>query len=213
MSVAQPGQAVLLVGSSARLTNNVIRQGECAGYAVDVEGGSNLGGGAILHSNTIEGGGCAGTNVGIYLAAREGGRPLTEIRNNIIRGVGGVCTDGSFAFIGLVEANAMSDPSIAENNDFFNAPQGLYVDEGDVSNPLTTAAAINLLDDLVAVGDNLDVVPGLDASWHLTNTSLLIDKGTATNAPETDFDDGGIRPVGDAYDIGADEFGSPSSGG
>jgi len=206
-SVARPGQAVLLVESSARLTNNVIRQGTCAGYAVDVQGGTNLGGGATLHSNTIEGGGCSGANVGIHLVAEEGAPPMTEIRNNIIRGLELSCPGNPLAFVALQEANAQSDPSIVQNNDFFHAPLGLYVDEG--STVLTTAAQINGLGDLVAVGDNLSVNPGLDTTWHLTNTSQLIDQGIATNAPRTDFDDGGMRPAGDGYDIGADEFGSP----
>ncbi|GAB4478245.1 MAG: hypothetical protein Kow0088_17930 [Anaerolineales bacterium] len=40
---------------------------------------------------------------------------------------------------------------------------------------------------------------------HLTSTSIAIDQGCQLAAPSVDFD-GDLRPVGNGYDIGADEW-------
>jgi hypothetical protein len=50
------------------------------------------------------------------------------------------------------------------------------------------------------------VIPAL-GDYHLATGSVAIDHGTSTGAPNRDID-GQSRPIGAAYDIGADEFGS-----
>ncbi|UCH35072.1 MAG: hypothetical protein JSV65_01600, partial [Armatimonadota bacterium] len=205
------GKGVYLMNSAARLTNNVIEQGRCPGMAVDILPGSNLGG-PTLHSNTIEGGECWGTNVGVNILAGTASPPTTVLRNNIIRGIVLPCP---LTFIGLWERTPEADPAIVENNAFYNAPDGLYIDE--MATMLISAAEINALDaqpETTAFG-NIDDDCLLDATWHLPAGSLCIDAGTSTNAPPHDFDPGGMRPVdgdgsnSDEWDIGADEFGTP----
>jgi hypothetical protein len=44
-----------------------------------------------------------------------------------------------------------------------------------------------------------------DGDYHLTKSSCCIDTGTDVDAPDYDID-GDIRPQGDGYDMGADEF-------
>jgi hypothetical protein len=71
-----------------------------------------------------------------------------------------------------------------------------YSDLGDV------ALHGGTLNDL---GGNLAVDPMLDATYELQPGSALIDAGTCTGAPSTDFE-GDPRPSGTGCDIGADEF-------
>ncbi len=58
----------------------------------------------------------------------------------------------------------------------------------------------NIEEDPVFVNANLD-------NFHLQESSKAIDKGIATNAPDTDFE-GNKRPVNDKWDIGAFEYDS-----
>jgi len=44
-----------------------------------------------------------------------------------------------------------------------------------------------------------------NGDYHLTDSSCCIDTGTDVGAPDYDID-GDIRPCGDGYDMGADEF-------
>jgi len=57
---------------------------------------------------------------------------------------------------------------------------------------------------------NIDADPlfadAINGDYRLTEGSPCIDTGTAEGAPDIDFE-GGPRPVGDGYDMGADEFG------
>ncbi len=55
------------------------------------------------------------------------------------------------------------------------------------------------------LGGNVAVDPQLDATYELLPGSPLIDAGTCTGAPSTDFE-GDPRPSGAGCDIGADEF-------
>jgi hypothetical protein len=57
---------------------------------------------------------------------------------------------------------------------------------------------------VIDLGSNVTVDPQL-AGFKLAATSPLIDAGSCTGAPMTDFD-GDPRPTGAGCDIGADEF-------
>jgi len=58
---------------------------------------------------------------------------------------------------------------------------------------------------LIWEAGNIDVDPRLTRDGHLCADSLIIDMGTELDAPIYDID-GEFRPIGDAVDIGADEF-------
>jgi hypothetical protein len=60
----------------------------------------------------------------------------------------------------------------------------------------------------ILTSDNLDADPNLDATFHLQAGSLLIDNGTALEAPSNDFEDD-ARPEGAEVDIGPDEYVAP----
>ena len=60
-------------------------------------------------------------------------------------------------------------------------------------------------------GDPLFANPSA-GDFHLQNNSPAIDSGSAARAPGQDFE-GGSRPIGAGFDIGADEFGSDSGPG
>ncbi len=60
----------------------------------------------------------------------------------------------------------------------------------------------------IITSGNLDADPSLDATFHLQAGSVLIDNGTALEAPPNDFD-GDARPLGAEVDIGPDEYVAP----
>ena len=56
----------------------------------------------------------------------------------------------------------------------------------------------------ISAAKNDEGDPLLDGGWHITDGSPCIDTGTATDAPDADFE-GDARPVGQGVDIGHDE--------
>jgi hypothetical protein len=81
--------------------------------------------------------------------------------------------------------------------------QTLYVESGSTHH--TTIAAVNaMVVGSSAIGDNLDTDPKVDAEGHVGLGSLARDSGTQDDAADHDMD-GDSRPLGDGYDIGADE--------
>jgi hypothetical protein len=157
-----------------------------------------------VHSNTIDATGraiaCSSYAVALDLlgAAPSGG--LGIFRNNIMRA--GICTN---ARVGFAERAVSVDPRVFQNNDIdpTGAPTALYLDEG--TTPVTTAAGIDLLGDMVK-GGTISADPLFKAyptDLRLSPGSPCADMGTATGAPALDFD-GAIRDS--KPDIGADEL-------
>jgi putative metal-binding protein len=187
--------AARLDRSTAKLTNNVIQQGGGPGAGVEVSG--SLGGpGPILDSNTILMA-CPsiGTGIGVRIVAGTGAGPLPVVESNIIALPAAPCS----GVLGVLETGAAADPLLFAYNDLWNAPDGLYVDEG--TETLTSIGAVNGLPE---AGQNLWCDPAMDPTGHIAVASCCVDAGTPERAPTTDFD-GQPRPFGGGYDIGSDE--------
>ena len=120
--------------------------------------------------------------------------PSGVFRNNIVRhtAAGGITMP-------VRELDTMADLRIFENNDLYDPTSGgVYVDEG------TTTLNITQVNTTIGTG-NIDLTCQLNATWHIPVTSPCRNAGTATGAPDHDFDADG-RPRETFYDIGADEY-------
>lgn len=204
----------LAANAAARIQNNVIDAGSCAGVVPSSQWygvRAVLGGGVNeldMHSNSILGGGAAGvacTSRGVSLdidpLSTPPGGGLGVLRNNIID-AGSCSTRHAFE-----EASASADPRVFENNDLWpSGATALYRDEA-ATNLATATAVDNLLD--MQVAQTLDVDPQwtrdpANGLYRLGAASMCRDAGTATGTPGNDFE-GEHRPGGAAADIGADE--------
>jgi hypothetical protein len=204
---------VRLENSSARLRNNLVLGGQCAGAgALSFRGLHIVSSGTShspdVHSNSIEPLGISGDcqSIGVLVERASGADSATAgvLRNNIISA--GVC-NVRFA---VSEAAGASLQSL-RNNDLYGPtgepPATSLVLYHHGSTDATTAAEVNAI---ALAGANISADPGY-ASYprelHLTEESPCIDQGTGDGAPASDGD-GHARPVGDGYDIGAYEFAS-----
>lgn len=161
-----------------------------------------------VHSNSIDAGlgvgSCTSRAVGILVPPGGTVPPRGVYRNNVLRATNG-CTGGRF---GLWESNASADPRVVQNNDFFDAPSGLYFDEGTTAR--NSAVAIDGMTDISVggsvVGDPMYVFWPSDVHLSSAAVSPCRRAGTTIGAPATDFD-GQARPApaGTNPDIGADE--------
>jgi hypothetical protein len=205
---------VLLENASARLSNNLIFGGQCAGTGAQaayyglhlVAGGTGItpASESDVHSNDIEPQGSSGDcqSIGVFLERTGGGSgPAAGVlRNNIVSA--GVC--------GLRYAVNESNGAalrLFENNDVY-APEAsattnaVLYHRGD--SDATTVAGVNAL---AGASKNISADPkyaSYPTDLHLGGESLCIDRGTATGAPTTDAD-ATPRPQGDGFDIGAYE--------
>ncbi len=196
--------ALYLRGTTSLVTNNTIVDGAFGGLVEVVRYDVLALGPAlrnvILHSNTIRYDACTacGPRVGLAIASTSGAAsgPSGIVRNNIIEhnGVGGVTRP-------VIERDAMADFFSFENNDLFDPNVGglVYVDEG------TTPISITLVNALSGYAANIDVDCAPNASFHIAAASACRDTGTATGAPDHDFESD-RRPQNGSFDIGADEF-------
>ncbi len=203
---------VWLESSSARLLNNRILGGQCAGTEAQVFCGLHLVASGTsaspdVHSNDIEPAGLSTDcqSIGILVEPASGADSATAgvLRNNIISA--GVC-NRRFA---ISEAAGATLKSL-QNNDLY-APTGepstttslVLYRHGNTD--ATTAAQVNLI---ALASGNISAAPEY-ASYpndlHLTEQSPCIDQGTSAGAPASDVD-GNARPVGAGYDIGAYEL-------
>jgi hypothetical protein len=97
-------------------------------------------------------------------------------------------------------AVATVNNSILWGNDGVDlAGPGLVVNFSDVSSPTIGLPGIG------NIGEDPRFVDASGADYHLTADSAAIDAGTALGAPLRDVD-GDLRPLGEGYDMGADEF-------
>jgi hypothetical protein len=196
--------AVYLRSIGAVLTNNVIRDGASM-RAVDVVRLHHIalgpvGAMPVLHSNTIQYNSCTacGPRVGLGIVGIPGALsgPQGIVRNNVIEhgGIGGTTRP-------VVERDIAADLFAFENNDLYDPTAGplVYVDEG------TTPLTIVQVNALGGAAANIDVDCQLNATWHIPNSSMCVDAGTAAGAPDHDFDPN-RRPLVLGYDIGADEY-------
>jgi hypothetical protein len=194
--------------SYARLVNNIITPGACAGIGaispVQLYGIRQINGPTNephIHSNTIDGGRSTGTCTGraVSILAATAGIASGVYRNNILHA--GLCTTR----YGIQELTPLAaDPRVVENNAFWNATAGQYLDEGTTA--INLEGAIDGLADIVSAG-NLVRDPGFVAAFgdvHLASGSACIDRGTTIGLPPNDYD-GDSRPLGAGPDIGADE--------
>ena len=110
-------------------------------------------------------------------------------------------------------------PEGLQNNDFHvpnlagnDALYSLWDGTQNQRQSLTLITDVNALNAngllSILTSDNLDADPNLDATFHLQAGSLLIDNGTALEAPSNDFEDD-ARPEGAEVDIGPDEYVAP----
>jgi hypothetical protein len=202
---------VWLESSSARLQNNRILGGQCAGAGAPVFCGLHLISSGTshspdVHSNDIEPLGLSTDcqSIGILVEPASGADSTTTgvLRNNVISA--GVC-NSRFAISEAAGATLQS----LQNNDLY-APTGepsaaTLVLYHHGNSDATTAAQVNAIS--LAKG-NISADPqyaSYPRDLHLTAQSPCIDQGTSDDAPASDAD-GKARPAGMGYDVGAYEL-------
>jgi len=177
-----------------RLTNGVVANNSTVGA-----------GGGLLTSNFqgAQGSTLDATVVSSTITrntAKTGGRCSTTC---IRLGGGGIYTNGSL-HLALTDTILYGNliRGIGTGRDFFNEGGGsltLDADHDDIGDIALQGGTFNDL------GGNVSTDPLLDRGYELQTGSPVIDAGTCTGAPSTDFE-GDPRPSGATCDIGADEF-------
>ena len=127
----------------------------------------------------------------------------TTVSRNTAGGGGGIFVRGPNATIDLLNTILWGNRAHSGNDLLTVEPVTVNADHSDIGEHLMlTAATYNDL------GGNVDVDPELRITLTaapLHASSPMIDAGTCTGAPTTDFE-GDPRPTGASCDIGADEF-------
>jgi hypothetical protein len=198
--------------SYARAQNNIISGSVCAAGAVGTMSSYAVRVGLTdtlneldLHSNDLFGTGQAGActsralSFEALLARPVPTQPRGIVRNNIM--YAGQCSTN----FDITETSAAADPRIVENNVLWfttASVTALYRDENATN--ITTIAGVNALSDITAA-NNLSVDPLVNATFHIPMASPARNAGTATGAPNTDFEND-MRPLEGAFDVGADEY-------
>ena len=203
---------VWLESSSARLLNNRILGGQCAGTEAQVFYGLHLVASGTsaspdVHSNDIEPAGLSADcqSIGVLVEHAAGADSATAgvLRNNIISA--GVC-NRQFA---ISEAAGATLKSL-QNNDLYAPPGAPSTTPSLVlyhhgNTDATTAAQVNAI---ALASGNISADPkyvSYPNDLHLTEQSPCLDQGTSAGAPASDVDDN-ARPIGAGYDIGAYEL-------
>jgi hypothetical protein len=196
--------------SFARVQNNLISAGSCAGAVIPTSPanvglqiwGANDQNEMDIDSNTIDGGGNAATCTSTAVELGVGGgtttlaAPKGIVRNNILSG--GAClvavTTGGAIRTDFSETGASTDPRVLQNNDLYSPTTPattLYLDEGTTK---LTIDAVNSLPN-TTTGRNINAAPMFASSssdyatadLHLNTGSACKAAGTPTGAPLTDF--------------------------
>jgi hypothetical protein len=118
-----------------------------------------------------------GASAGVEVGT--GGTPAVTLTNNIILGHG----------VGIRNLHGALSPTLV-TNDFWK-------------NDVNYVGVLTGASDLYVIPSFVDISTG---DYHLTDGSLVIDAGTTLSWLTSDYD-GAPRPIGAAYDIGADEWG------
>jgi len=215
----QFGNGLALDASRApgvRVWNNIVFGGadgsNTNGLVLDFESPMTSTMDALIHSNFLHGGfNAVETSAGVYMSA---GAPVIVGRfyNNII-----YSGTGRLARYAFMEARAAIDPELLHNNALHVMTPGsamtaaLYRNEASTNLPSITA--VNALTDLTGGSamnrdDDCAVTdPVVDGDFHLSPTSMCIDRGSSAELPALDFEDD-TRPAPTTQpDIGPDETG------
>jgi len=150
----------------------------------------------IIENNTIDGGSGANASAGITLAGLTGiGLPVPTspvIQNNI------VLTSGNGPRYCIREVEYDSDPAVLENNDLYNCPAGLYLDE--LTTELLSIDQVNKLRDTIASGNvsvDARIVNPDGGDYHLSGLSPALVRlgGLDLSAEFTTDRDGATRTL------------------
>lgn len=184
-----------------RLVNSLITKNAASG----------LGGGASFEAFGPDGSFLNVDLVGTTITANKLRTPSVVAPGSWVQGGGGISATGerpvvvnivdSIVWGSRVSALGADDifvrqPLAGTNDDYYDVT--FNVDHSDVGEVDVGDATWNDL------GGNLDVDPGFAKLFHLGPDSPLIDVGTCTGLPATDFE-GDPRPSGATCDMGADE--------
>ncbi len=182
------GGAIYMDNSSTNvtLTNSVV-----AGNAAPQGGGidTNVGTLTVINSTIADNQATTGNGGGL---SKQGGPGTITVRNSILwNNLAGSL--GQIAWINSGASMTISDAIMNNNGDgvFTNSPY--FGGAGTVS-----------VSGYLSETDPVFVDTATD-NYHLQSTSVAIDNGNATYAPDDDID-GDARPQGTADDIGADEY-------
>jgi hypothetical protein len=176
----------------------------------------------VITRNIIEGRkGPLGTAAGIYISGGSG----HSVINNLIIGKG---NQANKLTIGAQVDSTAINPTIF-NNTIYDVPTGIFLalaNGAQVQNNLLNAVTTNIQDfgnntkafnlcTVVEVGCSV-ITPtpsfmSTGSNFRLAQGSLAIDAGANILAVTSDIDRG-LRPAGNAYDIGAYEAGATSGG-
>ena len=198
-----PGGGIIMSGSGADVTNNIIFGGDCpsaCGIMQFFNASQEQSPQVNVNANYINGQG-QDSSFGLVLFPGTINKPVGDYQNNIINAGYGDKTAG------VMEFGEDADPRTFDYNNVVGGTMGVYLDEGKEF--LVSIGQINSLTDM-QTGSNIRVYPDLVnempfGDFHLNPSSQCIDAGTDSLAPDHDFEDDS-RPQGQGVDIGVDEY-------
>ena len=197
------GSGLVLGGSGADVTNNIIFGGDCSsacGILQFFDYGQEPSPQVNVNANYINAQGQE-QSFGLLLFPGNADTPVGDYQNNIINAGYGEKNAG------VMEFGENADPRTFDHNNVVGGTLGVYLDEGKEF--LVSIGQVNSLTDM-QTGSNIRVYPDLVnempfGDFHLNPSSQCIDAGTDSLAPDHDFEDDS-RPQGQGVDIGVDEY-------
>ncbi len=206
------------ISGTVLITNNVVFGGKGQrSAALMLSEMETPAGTAVVNGNLFDGGGAAatgGASMSAAIAMRIGSCAtcglrgiVGRIRNNILLGGAG---QSRFGVYEDMTPQKTIHPEVLDNNDFFfparaGSNDALYhLWDGSNGSSLTTLAQLAAVPASSPPANDLNVDPLIDATFHLSKMSPVIDKGSGVEAPPRDIDNE-ARPRGATIDIGPDE--------